>query len=40
MVDVAAAGLNFRDVMAALGVLPDEAEETPAWTCLGLEAAL
>jgi NADPH:quinone reductase-like Zn-dependent oxidoreductase/aryl carrier-like protein len=38
-VQVHAAGLNFRDVMAALGILPDEAEETPAWLALGLECA-
>lgn len=38
-VRVRAAGLNFRDVMAALGVLPDDAEQDPAWQALGLECA-
>jgi len=36
-VRVETAGLNFRDVMAALGLLPDDAEESPAWQALGLE---
>ena len=32
-----AVGLNFRDVMAATGLLPAEAEPDPAWLNLGLE---
>ncbi len=36
-VEVAAAGLNFRDVMAVAGLLPEQAEPTPAIDALGLE---
>jgi len=40
MVEVAAVGLNFRDIMAATGILPDEAEGEGAWwRNLGLEFA-
>lgn len=39
LIDVKAVGLNFRDVMAATGLLPLEAEELPAWLNLGLEYA-
>ncbi len=35
--EVATVGLNFRDIMAAAGLLPTEAEPIPAWTTLGLE---
>ncbi|ARE39414.1 Malonyl CoA-acyl carrier protein transacylase [Rhodovulum sp. P5] len=39
-IDVAAAGLNFRDVMWAQGLLPPEAlEEGFAGACLGMECA-
>ncbi|HVV94627.1 MAG TPA: SDR family NAD(P)-dependent oxidoreductase [Hyphomicrobiales bacterium] len=39
-VDIAATGLNFRDVMWAMGLLPDEAlEDGFAGATLGLEAA-
>lgn len=38
IVEVAAVGLNFRDVMAASGILPDELEgEDAYWNNLGLE---
>ncbi|MEO0958110.1 MAG: SDR family NAD(P)-dependent oxidoreductase, partial [Pseudomonadota bacterium] len=36
-VAVAAVGLNFRDIMAATGLLPRAAEPEPAWRNLGLE---
>lgn len=36
-VQVAAVGLNFRDIMAVTGLLPVEAEPEPAWQNLGLE---
>lgn len=36
-VRVMAVGLNFRDIMAVTGLLPEEAEEEPAWRNLGLE---
>ena len=36
---VKAVGLNFRDVMAATGLLPKEAEQGHAWDSLGLECA-
>ena len=36
-IEVRAAGLNFRDVMAVSGVLPADAEPTPAIEALGLE---
>ncbi len=39
VVEVHAVGLNFRDVMAATGLLPAEAEEQPAWQNLGFECA-
>jgi acyl transferase domain-containing protein/NADPH:quinone reductase-like Zn-dependent oxidoreductase len=39
VIEVRAAGLNFRDVMAATGLLPPEAEEEPAWQRLGFECA-
>ena len=39
MVEVHAVGLNFRDVMAATGLLPVEAEIGPAWESLGFECA-
>jgi amino acid adenylation domain-containing protein len=39
MIEVRAVGLNFRDVMAATGLLPPEAEDGPAWQRLGFEAA-
>jgi amino acid adenylation domain-containing protein len=39
VVEVHAAGLNFRDVMAATGLLPADAEDAPAWQHLGLECA-
>ena len=39
LVEVHAVGLNFRDVMAATGLLPAEAEEQPAWQNLGFECA-
>ncbi|MFK7835476.1 MAG: SDR family NAD(P)-dependent oxidoreductase [Sulfitobacter sp.] len=32
-----AVGLNFRDIMAVTGLLPEEAEAEPAWQNLGLE---
>lgn len=38
-VDVVAAGLNFRDVMATNGMLPADAEKDDARTHLGLEFA-
>ena len=31
LVEVRAVGLNFRDVMAATGLLPADAEAAPAW---------
>ncbi|MCB1810332.1 MAG: SDR family NAD(P)-dependent oxidoreductase [Candidatus Competibacteraceae bacterium] len=34
---VHAVGLNFRDIMAATGLLPEQAELEPAWQNLGLE---
>lgn len=34
---ISAVGLNFRDIMAATGLLPREAEDEPAWRTLGLE---
>ncbi|MEM7497890.1 MAG: SDR family NAD(P)-dependent oxidoreductase [Pseudomonadota bacterium] len=34
---IGAVGLNFRDIMAATGLLPLEAESEPAWRNLGLE---
>ena len=36
-IEVRACGLNFRDVMAVSGVLPANAEPTPALEALGLE---
>jgi amino acid adenylation domain-containing protein len=39
LVEVRAAGLNFRDAMAATGILPAGAERRPAWQWLGLECA-
>lgn len=39
LVQVHAASLNFRDVMAATGLLPAAAEKNPAWQHLGLECA-
>jgi amino acid adenylation domain-containing protein len=39
LVEVHAAGLNFRDVMAATNLLPAEAEDEPAWQHLGFECA-
>ncbi len=36
-VAVSAVGLNFRDIMAATGLLPEEAETEPAYRNLGLE---
>ncbi|MEZ5907883.1 MAG: SDR family NAD(P)-dependent oxidoreductase [Hyphomicrobiaceae bacterium] len=39
VVEVAAAGLNFRDVMLASGLLPAEAESGPGARRLGLEFA-
>ena len=39
LVEVHAVGLNFRDVMAATGLLPAEAEDGPAWERLGFECA-
>ena len=36
-VEVRAVGLNFRDVMAVSGLLPEHAEPTPAIEALGLE---
>ena len=38
-VEVHAVGLNFRDVMAATGLLPAEAEIGPAWERLGFECS-
>ncbi|MCW5774248.1 MAG: polyketide synthase dehydratase domain-containing protein, partial [Rhodospirillaceae bacterium] len=38
-IDVRAVGLNFRDVMAATGLLPLEAEPDPPTEALGLECA-
>ena len=38
-IEVRAAGLNFRDVMAATGLLPRDAEHEPAWQRLGFECA-
>lgn len=37
LIRTAAVGLNFRDVMAATGLLPSKAEKLPAWQNLGLE---
>ena len=34
---VCAVGLNFRDIMAVTGLLPEDAEAEPAWQNLGLE---
>lgn len=39
LIEVHAAGLNFRDIMAATGLLPAEAEAEPAWQRLGFECA-
>ena len=39
VIEVRAVGLNFRDVMAATGLLPPDAEEEPAWQRLGFECA-
>lgn len=39
VVEVKTGGLNFRDVMAATGLLPEEAESGLAWQTLGLECA-
>lgn len=39
LVEVHAVGLNFRDVMAATGLLPAEAEVGSAWERLGFECA-
>ena len=39
LIEVHATGLNFRDVMAATGLLPAEAEAEPAWQRLGFECA-
>ncbi len=39
IVKVRAVGLNFRDVMAATGLLPAEAEDNAAWQHLGFECA-
>src|SRR5262249_5258550 len=38
-IEVRAVGLNFRDVMAATGLLPAAAESEPAWQRLGFECA-
>ena len=38
-IKVRAVGLNFRDVMAVTGLLPEDAEAEPAWQNLGLEFA-
>ncbi len=37
LLETAAVGLNFRDIMAATGLLPAEAEAEPAWLNLGME---
>jgi len=37
LIETAAAGLNFRDVMAATGLLPARAEPVAGWQTLGLE---
>lgn len=39
LIEVAAVGLNFRDVMAATGLLPAQAEQGAAWQRLGIECA-
>jgi len=40
LVEIAAVGLNFRDIMAATSILPDELEDDEAyWRNLGLEFA-
>ncbi len=39
LVSVKAVGINFRDVMAATGLLPSDAEPDPAWLNLGLECS-
>ncbi len=39
LIEVISAGLNFRDVMAISGLLPDSAEADDARTALGLEFA-
>ena len=39
LVEVRAVGLNFRDLMAVTGLLPEGAEDRPAWQNLGLECA-
>ena len=39
VIEVRAVGLNFRDVMAATGLLPPDAEAEPAWQRLGFECA-
>ncbi len=39
VVDVRAAGLNFRDVLAAAGLLPEGAEDIEGWRMLGIEFA-
>jgi acyl transferase domain-containing protein/acyl carrier protein len=39
VIEVRAVGLNFRDVMAATGLLPADAEDAPAWQRLGFECA-
>jgi acyl transferase domain-containing protein/NADPH:quinone reductase-like Zn-dependent oxidoreductase/acyl carrier protein len=36
-IETVAVGVNFRDVMAATGLLPQKAEAGPAWWTLGLE---
>lgn len=38
-VAVQAVGLNFRDIMAASGLLPEDAEEGEAWRSLGAECS-
>lgn len=38
-IDIHAVGLNFRDVMAAAGLLPPDAESEPAWQNLGMECS-
>jgi amino acid adenylation domain-containing protein len=39
VIEVRAVGLNFRDLMAATGLLPVDAEDAPAWQRLGFECA-
>lgn len=39
VIDVKAVGVNFRDIMAANGMLPEEAEECESWDMLGIECS-